>query len=324
MSKDRLHLRLPATSANMGPGFDALALALTLYLDIEAEPARHYSIHASGRNADVCGAMDRNLLLHTYKTVLQQQHISEVPLALEVRNGIPLGMGCGSSAAGRLAAIALASHFGQLGWDTGRILEEAYRLEGHPDNIAACWLGGFVAAACDGGKVYAAQVTPPAEWRAIIALPADPLPTSKARSVLPASYPLADVVANLQSVSLLGLAFAQARTDLLAVAMHDHIHQPYRASICPFLPLLLPLVGSHGVLGAALSGAGPSVLVIVDSETSLPGAQSAIHEALGPSQPVELQLCRFEAAGAGIGASADTVQPAPTMSKSFVPTTAGR
>ena len=127
-----------------------------------------------------------------------------------MNNGIPLGMGCGSSAAGRLAAIALAVHFGQLGWSTERILDEAYLLEGHPDNVAACWLGGFVAAACEGQAVRVAQVVPPAEWRAIVVLPAEPLPTSKARAVLPASYPLSDVVANIQSVSMLGLAFAQA------------------------------------------------------------------------------------------------------------------
>jgi homoserine kinase len=132
-------------------------------------------------------------------------------------------------------------------------------------------------------------------------MPADPLPTSKARAVLPALYPVADVVANLQSVSILGLAFAQARADLLAIAMHDRIHQPYRAPICPFLPILLPLVGRDGILGAALSGAGPSILVIVDSETSLPGAQKAIHAALGPSQPAELIACRFVSTGAGYG-----------------------
>ena len=204
-----------------------------------------------------------------------------VPLAIRMRNGIPLAMGCGSSAAGRLAAIALAVHFGQLSWGTERILYEAYLLEGHPDNVAACWLGGFVAAACDGNTVRAAQVAPPAEWRAIVVLPADPLPTSKARAVLPASYPLNDVVANIQSVAMLGLAFAQARGDLLAVAMSDRIHQPYRAPICPLLPLLLPLVGAHGILGAALSGAGPAVLVIVESETALDQASDAIRTALG-------------------------------------------
>jgi homoserine kinase len=215
-----------------------------------------------------------------------------------MRNGIPLAMGCGSSAAGRLAAIALAVHFGRLEWSTQRILDEAYLLEGHPDNVAACWLGGFVAAACEGKTVHAAQVVPPAAWRAIVVLPAEPLPTSQARAVLPASYSLNDVVANIQSASLLGLAFAQARTDLLRSAMSDRIHQPYRAPICPLLPLLLPLVGEHGILGAALSGAGPSVLVIVEDENRLERASAAIRNALSSPQEAELLFCRFVHSGA--------------------------
>jgi homoserine kinase len=127
-----------------------------------------------------------------------------------MKNNIPLGMGCGSSAAGRLAAIALAVHFGQLGWSPEQILEEACSLEGHPDNAAACWLGGFVVAAREGGKVHVARVVPPAEWRAIVVLPAEPLATSKARAVLPDCYPREDVVVNIQSAAMLGLAFAQA------------------------------------------------------------------------------------------------------------------
>lgn len=299
-----LSLRLPATSANLGPGFDAAAIALDFYLEIEAQPAPEFSIDATGRDAERCARLKDNLILEVYKRILAAYGRPIAPLAIRMANGIPLGMGCGSSAAGRLAAIALANHYGQLDWDTPRILAEAYALEGHPDNVAACWLGGFVAAACEGKTVYAAQVAPPAAWRAIIVLPAEPLPTSKARAVLPASYPLADVVANLQSVSMLGLAFAQTRADLLAMAMHDRIHQPYRAPICPFLPLLLPLVGSHGILGAALSGAGPAVLVIVDGEASLARAQFAIHSALGPSQPAELLVCRFVSIGAGHSLSA--------------------
>jgi homoserine kinase len=293
-----LRLRLPATSANLGPGFDSVAVALDFSLELDASPAQQFSIDASGRDAARCMRLEDNLILETYKRLLTEHNRPIVPLAIQMANGIPLGMGCGSSAAGRLAAIALANHFGQLGWGTDRILEEAYLLEGHPDNVAACWLGGFAATACEGRKVHVARVTPPAEWRAIVALPAEPLPTTKARSVLPASYPLADVVANLQSVSLLTLAFAQARTDLLAVAMSDRIHQPYRAPICPFLPLLLPLVGGHGILGAALSGAGPSVLVIVDTEANLPQAEAAIRGALHHPGEAELLLCRFQALGA--------------------------
>src|ERR1700733_8792089 len=159
-------LRLPATSANLGPGFDAVAVALDIFLEIEAELAQEFSITASGRDADRCAKLDDNLILETYKQILRSHERAIIPLAIRMVNGIPLGMGCGSSAAARLAAIALAVHFGELDWDTDRVLEEAYALEGHPDNVAACWLGGFVSAVCEGRRVHAAQVDPPEEWRA--------------------------------------------------------------------------------------------------------------------------------------------------------------
>jgi homoserine kinase len=207
-------------------------------------------------------------------------------------------MGCGSSAAGRLGAIALAVHFGQLGWSSEQILEEASALEGHPDNAAACWLGGFVAAASEGRQVHVARVAPPADWRAIVVLPTEPLATSKARAMLPDCYNRADVVTNIQSAALLGLAFAQSRGDLLRIAMQDRIHQPYRAPICLLLPPLMPLAGKHGILGAALSGAGPSVLVVVDGEESVAEASAAIRTALTGGPEAELKLCRFEPMGA--------------------------
>ena len=290
-------VRLPATSANLGPGFDAVAVALDFFLEIDARAAQEISISATGRNADRCAQLKDNLILETYKKILEEHSRPIVPLAIRMVNGIPLGMGCGSSAAGRLAAIALAMHFGQLDWDTDRILEEAYKLEGHPDNVAACWLGGFVAAVCEGTKVYATQVSPPGQWRSIVALPAEPLPTSKARAVLPASYPLADVVANLQALATLGLAFAQGRGDLLRLAMNDRIHQPYRAPYCALFPALAPLAGEHGILGVTLSGAGPAVLVVLDCESSVPSACSAIKRAIGNRIEAELTICGFSQAG---------------------------
>ncbi len=291
-------MRLPATSANLGPGFDAFAVALDLYLEIDAEAAAEFSIAATGRDRERCSRLENNLILETYKSLLESNGRPVVPLVIRMTNGIPLGMGCGSSAAGRLAGIVLAAHFGQLDWSSERILEEACVLEGHPDNAAACWLGGFAAAACEGRTVHVARVAPPAEWRAIVVLPAEPLSTSKARAVLPGSYSSADVVANLQSVALLGLAFALGRTDLLRVAMKDRIHQPYRAPICPLLPPLLQLAGEHGILGAALSGAGPAVLMVVGSEESLPEAMEAIRNALAGILEPELVVCRFLPAGA--------------------------
>lgn len=289
-----LRLRLPATSANLGPGFDAVAVALDFFLEIEAEPAPQFSVTASGRDAERCAVLEDNLILETYKQMMRTNKRAIVPLAIRMVNRIPLGMGCGSSAAARLAAIALAAHFGGLRWNTAQVLEEAYKLEGHPDNVAACWLGGFVTAVCEGTKVHVARVDPPPGWRAIIAMPDEPLSTSKARAVLPASFPLEDVVANLQSVAVMGLAFAQARADLLRLAMRDRIHQPYRAAICPLLPILLPLMGEHGILGVALSGAGPAVLVIVDAEESLPDASIAVQNRMR----AELLVCRFSDVGA--------------------------
>ena len=293
-----LRLRLPATSANLGPGFDAAAVALDFYLEIEAEAAEAFSIAATGRDHERCSRLKDNLIIGIYERLFREAGKPVVPLAIRMVNGIPLGMGCGSSAAGRLAAIALAVHFGQLGWSSEQVLEEASALEGHPDNAAACWLGGFVTAASEGRTVHVARVVPPAEWRAIVALPTEPLATSKARAVLPESYSRADAVVNIQSVALLGLAFAQARGDLLRIAMNDRLHQPYRAPICPLLPLLLPLAGRHGILGAALSGAGPAVLLITEDECRIPEASAAIQAELAGKLQAELVVCRFVSEGA--------------------------
>ncbi len=291
-------MRLPATSANLGSGFDAAAIALDFFLEIEAETAEEFSIIATGHDSDLCSRLENNLILDIYSRVLTENGRTVSPLAIRMQNDIPLGMGCGSSAAGRLAAIAMAVHFGELDWPPDRILEEACALEGHPDNAAACWLGGFVAAANEGRAVRVARVSPPRNWRAIVVLPSESLATSKARAVLPASYTSADVVANIQAVSMLGLAFAQGRGDLLRVAMQDRIHQPYRAQMCPLLPSLLPLAGTSGILGVSLSGAGPAVLVIVEGEVEIDGASKAILGVMQNQCAPELLRCEFEENGA--------------------------
>ena len=192
----------------------------------------------------------------------------------------------------------MAAHFGELGWCPDRILEEACALEGHPDNAAACWFGGFVAASNEGRAVHVARVQPPDTWRAIVVLPQESLATSKARAILPGNYTSADVVKNLQAVSMLGLAFAQGRGDLLRIAMQDRIHQPYRAEMCPMLPRLLPLAGNSGILGVSLSGAGPSVLVVVAGEAEIASASDAIRAAMDGLPQPRLISCSFENQGA--------------------------
>jgi homoserine kinase len=292
-----VRLRLPATSANIGAAFDSAAVALALHLILEAEAAGEFSIVATGRNADQCSKVGGNLILNTYRDVLTHAQRSIVPLAIRMNNQIPLGMGLGSSAAGRLAGVALACHFGALDWSNDRILAKACALEGHPDNAAACWLGGLVVASCSEGVVYSARVEPTPAWRAMVVLPKSPLATVKARAVLPESYSRADVVSNLQGAALLGLAFAQRRGDLLQRAMADRLHQPYRAAMCPLLARLLPLAGRDGVMGVALSGAGPSVLLIVDGEDAAVHAATAVDKALRGREEAEILVAAFETLG---------------------------
>jgi homoserine kinase len=264
VSAPPLHLRLPATSANLGPGFDALGLAMALYLTIDASVAAAFHIDATGRNPDLCARLEDNLILTTYLDVLATAGHPAPALHLRLENEIPLGMGCGSSAAALLAGVLLANHFGNLNWTSQQILHEACRREGHPDNVAACYLGGMTASSVSQNSVVTATFGQNLNWNLLLALPSASLATEKARALLPSTYSREDAVANIQSTALLVSAFAHNRSDLLRTAMQDRIHQPYRMEACPLLPLLLPLSQNPGVFGVALSGAGPSVLLIVE------------------------------------------------------------
>ena len=239
-----IELLLPASSANLGPAFDSAAMALDLYLQVRAEAAAQFSVHASGRDAAICGTLAPNLILDTYRQVLATAGVECLPLALTVDNNIPIGKGCGSSSSARLAGIALAVHFGRLPWDDERILDEAVRLEGHADNAAACWLGGFVIVQSNGGRGKRAEATRldvACEWPLLLVMPGDGLSTGKSRALVPALYGREVVVANLQSAMSLDAAYVLGCDELFTTAQQDALHQPYRAKICPLLPCLQPL-----------------------------------------------------------------------------------
>lgn len=257
-------LILPATSANLGPAFDAAALALNLFLKIHAHPAGKFSITARGRDAQLCAQLENHLILATYEEVLRGEARPIQPIRLHIENQIPIGKGCGSSAAARLAGIALAVHFGNLRWTDERIIGEASCREHHPDNAAACWMGGLaIARMTSETEAAVAQLKPKGKWPLLLAVPEEVLPTEQARRVLPTSYSRADSVANVQNSMLLVSALTQGRGDLLKHALDDRLHQPYRAPLCPLLPALQKLVGNSSILGVALSGAGPSVLIFL-------------------------------------------------------------
>ena len=273
----QFRISLPATSANLGPAFDAAALAMDFYIKIDARPAKEFSITATGRDREICGALENHLILNTYRELLEASGLPTTPLLLRVANDIPIGKGCGSSAAARLAGIALAVHFGGLRWTDAQIIGEASRREHHPDNASACWMGGLtVARMATEAEAQVVCVRPKGKWPLLLAVPSQSLSTEEARRVLPAEYSRADAVTNIQNSMLLLAAFTQGRHDLLPAALEDRMHQPYRARLCPLLPCLQELRGRDGIVGAVLSGAGPSVLMFLDPNAVVPKIRKAV------------------------------------------------
>jgi homoserine kinase len=200
-------------------------------------------------------------------------------------------MGCGSSAAARLGGVMLANHFGGLGWSRRACIEEATRREGHPDNVAACALGYVTVSVVANGSVHSATCGQQLAWKLLLAFPPVTLATEKARALLPAEYSRVDAVANVQRTALLVAAFALGRGDLLHVAMQDRMHQPYRMEACPLLERLLPLAGELGVLGVALSGAGPGVLLVVEADAVMEEIPARIRQAAGDPALEVVETC---------------------------------
>jgi homoserine kinase len=259
-----MQIRVPASSANLGPGFDALGLAIGIYLTCRFEPAGQLSIRASGRDADQISTGPDNLIWQTAQAVARDVGGVLPPIALEIENDIPIGKGLGSSAAALIAGVVIADHLLKLHWKPHRILDEAARIEGHPDNVAACVLGSIVASAIDaGGVARAVRLELPARYGIAVVVPDFTLPTSEARKVLPDCYSSQDVIFNVQRSALLIAALATGTTSAFPIALEDRLHQPYRYALVPGLEQMVNL-RAPGLLGCALSGAGPSILVFYE------------------------------------------------------------
>ncbi|MCC6587572.1 MAG: homoserine kinase [Bryobacterales bacterium] len=257
-------LRVPASSANLGPGFDALGLALGVYLECHVEPAGKLEIKVEGRDAALISTGPDNLIWKTAETVANDRQQALPPIRLHIHNDIPLGKGLGSSAAALTAGVVIAEQLLGLNWKPNRVLDEAARLEGHPDNVAACVLGSIVASAIDsGGTVRAVRLALPERYQVAVVVPDFTLPTSHSRAVLPSGYSRQDTIHNVQRVALLMAAIATGTTSAFPVALEDRLHQPYRTALVPGLAEILRL-RAPGLLGCTLSGAGPSVLVFYE------------------------------------------------------------
>jgi homoserine kinase len=257
-------VRVPASSANLGPGFDALGLALAIYLECRYRRSPSLAISAHGRDAEMISTGEDNLIWQTALQVAEDTGGKLSPIELEINNDIPIGKGLGSSAAALTAGVVIAADLLGLDWDRHRVLDEAAHIEGHPDNVGACVLGSIVAAAIDSdGKARAVRLDLDPHYGVAIVVPDFVLPTSEARRVLPYYYSREDTIFNVQRSALLIAALATGATDAFPAAFEDRLHQPYRAPLVPGLQYITR-VRAPGLLGCALSGAGPSILVFYE------------------------------------------------------------
>jgi homoserine kinase len=245
-------VRVPASSANLGPGYDAMAAAMALHLELEVEETGEFSLDPGG--LDVSTGRD-NLVVRAFETLHPADGIS-----FQLRSQIPLARGLGSSSAAIVAGLAAADHLFELALTREELLARATEIEGHPDNVAAAIYGGFVVCAA-GGEAFAARFDPPEGLEGIVVIPGEEVSTELARTAIPAELPLADAVANVSAAALLVLGLRSADLDLVSRGLHDRIHQDRRRDLYPRSMDIVDTAGELGALGATISGAGPTVLV---------------------------------------------------------------
>ncbi len=258
----RVRVRVPATSANLGPGFDVLGLALALHNEVTLEEAEAVAVSVEGEGAGRLPAGADNVVARGARLAFETAGRRFRGVRVHCVNRIPPSRGLGSSAAAWVAGIAGGNALCGSPLDRTALLDLAARAEGHPDNVTAALLGGLTVSCRTGEGVAAVSLPVPANLSWFVLVPEMEGSTAEARAALPEGYARADAVFNLQRVSLLVAALASGRSDLLGVAMEDRLHQPYRLKLFPWLADVIPAAVRAGALGCALSGAGPSVLAV--------------------------------------------------------------
>ena len=289
-------VRVPASSANLGPGFDTLGLALAIYLTCRFREASETRVRVSGRDTDSIPEDTDNLILRTARQVAETQRLDLPPVDLAIENQIPVGKGFGSSAAALVAGVVLADRVLGLGWNEHRLLDEAARIEGHPDNVSAAVLGSVTTAAIgDDGITRAVRLEVPRAFSVAVVCPEFELSTPSMRAALPSEYSREDAVFNIQRATLLVAALLKGDREAFPVAFEDRLHQPYRAPRVPGLLAILKL-RVPGLLGCALSGAGPAILVFY--ETGREQAVEAVaHEFERVGCPSEIMFPNLDRTG---------------------------
>jgi homoserine kinase len=274
----RVTVRVPASSANLGPGFDALGLALALYNEVTIEEADVVVVSIDGGGQGRLDVGADNVVARGARLAYEAAGRAFRGARIHCVNRIPLSRGLGSSAAAWVGGLVGANALLGEPIDRRGILMLAARAEGHPDNVAAAVLGGLTVSCADGAAIAAVSLVVPPALRFIALVPDVESATRDARAVLPTEVPRADAVFNVQRVSLLVAALGAGSLDLIATAMDDRLHQPYRLRLFPWMEKVVAAARGAGALGCALSGAGPSMLAVVDGPTA--AVAGAMEEAL--------------------------------------------
>ncbi|HEY6330366.1 MAG TPA: homoserine kinase [Blastocatellia bacterium] len=273
-----IRIRVPASTSNLGSGYDALGLAVGLYLTLEIEPSPGplgtFAFEGEGAE-ELRSQAHENLIFETMRMVASREEAELKPARIRVHNQIPLARGLGSSGAAIVAGISAFEVLTGVALETGKIMAYAAEIEGHSDNVSAALLGSFVVSCmADSGAVLAGRIEWPGDIRAVVVIPDFMVRTHDARSAIPHMVPHREAVFNVQRSSLMVAAIATGRRDLIREAMKDRLHQQYRARLAPGLKEVLefmendgmPLSDLKGFLGLSLSGSGPTILALATSD----------------------------------------------------------
>lgn len=273
----RYKIDVPATTANLGPGFDCLGLALDWWNTIVVEPADEWKIQVRGLCEGI-PADTSNMTIENMQLFFDRIGKKMPPVHITMTNRIPIGRGLGSSAAALVGGLVAANVLTGEPMSRFELLELANESEGHPDNVSAALYGGFTVSSFEGADVTSVSVEPPQAWRAVLFIHDHALSTKFARKILPKKISRADAVFNIGRASLLTFAFLTENHELLGIGTQDRLHQPYREPLVQGMPELLAAARQAGAGGAALSGAGPSLLALAPSAKTATRVRDALQE----------------------------------------------
>ncbi len=273
-AQSKIRIRVPATTANLGPGFDCLGMALNLWNEVIVEPADRTMVMVNGEGADKLARDESNLIFQTIQGSYRKRGQKAPGFKIECINRIPLARGLGSSAAAIVAGLLAANYF-MGGFGRTRktdILQEAAAIEGHGDNVAPAIFGGCQIVFKDGDRFLQSRIyLPPLPRKAVLFIPDLEIATARARQVMPAAVPLAHAVYNLSRVALLVKSLSFGPGSLLKWGTQDRLHQPYRQAIYPAMERIFRAAMSAGASGVFLSGSGSTILALCDESSAAVG-----------------------------------------------------